>query len=107
MAPIALALIAFAVITAPVGAHASEVSQGNDFAVTDSGHETGAVCDMEADGRAVSAEWRDKEGHVVGLEWDGGDPGCDQISFKGGKAYTVVVCEIETGGGACTDSHRV
>jgi hypothetical protein len=107
LTPLAVALMVFAVAGAPVGAHQSEVSQGNDFAITASDHESGTVCDQERDGRAVSAEWRDAEGFVVGLEWDGGDAGCDEIQFHGGKAYTVVVCEVGPGGGACTDSHRV
>jgi hypothetical protein len=101
-----LALLAFAVISAPAGAHQSEVSQGHDFAVTATDHQSGTVCDMEADGHFVSATWRDSEGFVVGYEEDGGDFACDETSFHG-TAETVVVCEIALGDFACTDTHQV
>ena len=89
---VALALLAFAVISAPAGAHQCETSQGNDFALTATDHRSGSVCDMERDGAAVTAEWYDAEGISVALEWDGGDSGCDEGKFRG-KAVSVVVCE--------------
>lgn len=103
---VALALVAFAVVTAPISAHQSEVSQGNDFAVTATDHRSGTVCDMERDGHFVSARWRDAEGFIVGYEEDGGDSGCDEIKFSG-KAATVVVCELTVGDFWCTSTHKV
>ncbi len=106
MTSVTLALLVLAVIIAPASAHQSEVSQGNDFAITASDHRSGTVCDQERDGHFVSATWRDAEGFTVGYEEDGGDSGCDEISFNG-KANTVVVCELTVGDFACTDSHKV
>jgi hypothetical protein len=103
---VVLAVLALVMIAAPAGAHQSEVSQGNDFAVTASDHRSGSVCDQERDGHFVSATWRDAEGFRVGYEEDGGDSGCDEISFNG-KASTVVVCEIGVGDFACSDTHKV
>ena len=88
----ALALLAFAVVTAPLSAHQSETSQGRDFVVTATDHMSGSVCDMERDGFSVTAEWFDSEGFTVALEKDGGDSGCDEVQFRG-KAKSVVVCE--------------
>jgi len=101
-----LALLVLAGSTMPANAHQSEVSQGNDFAVTASDHRSGTVCDMERDGHFVSATWRDAEGFVVGYEEDGSDAGCDEISFNG-VADTVVVCEVAVGNFACTNTHKV
>jgi len=102
----ALALLVFAVITAPTGAHPSNVSQGLDYAVTLDGHQDGAVCDRETDGNHVTAYWYDADGFQVGAEVDGGDSGCDSTSFRG-TATTVVLCE-ETGSyDKCTDAHKV
>jgi len=89
---VAVALLAFAVITAPVGAHQSETSQGNDFAITATDHMSGSVCDWERDGAAVSAEWTDADGVSVGREVDSGDPGCDEVQLRA-KAEAVIVCE--------------
>lgn len=106
LATLAIVLTLVAVGTAPAAAHSTIVEQGNDFAVTDSNHQSGAVCDMEADGHFVSATWYDDEGFRVGYEEDGGDAGCDQISFHG-TADTVYVCEVTVGDFWCTDSHKV
>ena len=106
VASLALALMLFAVNAAPTSAHSSIVEQGEDYAVTDSGHETGAVCDMEADGHFVSATWRDADGSTVAYTEDGGDSGCDDVNFRG-TADTVVVCELSTGAFWCTDTHKV
>jgi hypothetical protein len=103
---VALALLVFAVVSSPVGAHQSEVSQGNDFAVTATDHQSGSVCEQESDGRFVSATRRDAEGLTVGYEEDGGDSGCDETSFNG-VADTVVVREVEADDFACTDTHKV
>lgn len=106
LAAIALSLLALSLVSAPASAHQTEVSQGNDFAVTATDHQSGSVCDMERDGRAVSARWFDDEGFTVGYEEDGGDSGCDEIQFRG-TADTVIVCEMILGGPACTDPHKV
>ena len=92
LTPLALALLVFGLITAPVGAHQSEVSQGNDFAITATDHMSGSVCDMERDGFAVTAEWSAADGIAVALETDGGDARCDEVQFRG-RAESVVMCE--------------
>jgi hypothetical protein len=97
-----LALVALAVVVAPASAHSTITSQGNDYAVTDSSHRTGAVCDTERDGHFVSARWTDSEGFTVAYEEDGGDSGCDQITFDG-VAESVVVCEIDVGAFWCSE----
>jgi hypothetical protein len=101
-----LLLLASILVSAPVSAHQTEVSQGNDFAVTATNHRSGSVCDMERDGHFVSARWVDAEGFTVGYEEDGGDAGCDEISFNG-VAETVTVCEVDVGAFWCTDPHKV
>ena len=106
MTSVALALLAFAVITSPVSVHQSEVSHGNDFAVTVTDHRSGTVCDSERDVHVVSATWRDAEGFTFGYEEDVGDSGCDGTPFNG-KAVTVVVSEVAVGDFACTNSHKV
>jgi len=88
----ALALLAFAVITAPVGAHQSETLQGRNFVVAATDHMSGSVCDMERNGAPVTAVWSDSGGFSVALETDGGDYGCDGVQFRG-KAVSIVVCE--------------
>jgi len=98
----AVALLAFAVITMPAGAHSGYVSHGNDYAVTVAGHDFGSVCDRETDGNPVTAYWYDADGFQVAAEVDGGDVGCDSTSFNG-TANTVVVCEASR----CTDAHKV
>ncbi len=100
--PAVMALVALAVVTAPASAHSTITSQGNDYAVTDSSHRTGAVCDMERDGHFVSARWTDSEGFTVAYEEDGGDSGCDQVTFDG-VAESVVVCELDVGAFWCSE----
>jgi hypothetical protein len=95
MAPLVVAMLVLAVIAAPAGAHQTEVSQGNDFAITASDHESGTVCDMERDGHAVYADWYDESGNRIATASDGGDPGCDEVNFPGtSKAERVEVCEV-------------
>lgn len=95
---VAAALLVFAVIAAPAGAHQTEVSQGNDFAITASDHESGTVCDMERDGHAVYADWYNAFGTRIATASDGGDPGCDEVNFPGNsKAKRVTVCEVWLG----------
>lgn len=103
---LAIALATSAVNGAPASAHSTIVQQGEDYAVTDSDHRSGAVCDMESDGHIVSAAWYDDEGFRVGYEEDTTDPGCDSVSFSG-TAQTVTVCEFAVGVSECTDPHRV
>lgn len=102
------ALFAFAVLVPPTAAHQTEVSQGNDFAVTATDHESGTVCDMEADGHAVYADWYTESGTRIATASDGGDPGCDEISFPGtSKASSVTVCEVWLGGAKCNSSDNL
>jgi hypothetical protein len=102
MIPAILALVALSVATAPASAHSTITSQGDDYAVTDSNHRSGAVCDVERDGHFVSARWTDSEGFTVAYEEDGGDSGCDQVSFDG-VAESVVVCELDVGAFWCSE----
>jgi len=98
----AVALLALAVFATPVGAHQTEVSQGRDFAVTATDHESGTVCDMERDGHAVYADWYDASGNRIATASDGGDPGCDEVNFPStSKAERVQVCEVWWGGAKC------
>jgi hypothetical protein len=102
MTPLVVALLVFTVIAAPAGAHQTEVSQGRDFAVTATDHESGTVCDMERDGHAVYADWYSESGIRIATASDGGDPGCDEVNFPGtSKAYRVTVCETWLGGAHC------
>lgn len=94
LAAMGLMLAVLSLTAVPAGAHQSIVEQGDDYAVTDSDHRSGAVCDWESDGHAVYAIWYDANDHRVGIEEDGGDGGCDSVSFSG-KAETVRVCEFE------------
>ena len=104
---VALALLAFAVITAPMSAHQNETSQGNDFAITATDHRSGSICDMERDGVAVTAEWYDADEYSVALERDGGNSGCDEVRFRG-NAVSVVVCEENLQNpGPCTYSVKI
>jgi hypothetical protein len=95
---ITVALLAFAVIAESTSAHQTEVSQGLDFAVTATDHESGTVCDMERDGHAVYADWYNDFGTRIATASDGGDPGCDEVNFPGNsKAARVTVCEVWLG----------
>lgn len=106
LAAMGLVLALFAVASAPAGAHQSIVEQGEDYAVTDSDHRSGSVCDWERDGHAVYAVWFDADGNRVGIEEDGGDGGCDNVSFAG-RADTIQVCEYEGTTKWCTGYHTV
>jgi hypothetical protein len=107
LATLALVASLFMATALPAGAHANTHYNGNDYAQTDSNHKTGAICDMERDGYYVVAFWYDKSGDIIAQEDDGGDSGCDQITF-GGTAYSVKVCELwGTGASGCTEPKRV
>lgn len=102
---VAVALLSFAVFATPAGAHQTEVSQGRDFAITATDHESGTVCDMERDGHAVYADWYNADGVRIATASDGGDPGCDEVNFPStSKAESVWVCEDLGGDVAC--EHR-
>jgi hypothetical protein len=99
-------LAIFALSSAPASAHSTIVEQGDDYAVTDSNHKSGSVCDWEKDGHAVMAEWFDSDGNKVAIEEDGGDSGCDNVTFKG-TADSVRVCEYADYDSWCTGFHKV
>lgn len=104
----AAALIAFALFATPTGAHQTEVSQGNDFVVTASNHESGTVCDMERDGHAVYADWYDESGNRIATASDGGDPGCDEVNFPStSKADSVTICEVWLGDAKCNSESNL
>jgi hypothetical protein len=103
-----VALFAFAAFATPAGAHQTEVSQGRDFAITASDHESGTVCDMERDGHAVYADWYSASGVRIATASDGGDPGCDEVNFPGtSKAERVTVCETWLGGAKCASKDNL
>ena len=103
---LAIILTIFAVSTAPVSAHSKIVEHGNDYAVTDSDHRSGAVCDFESDKHIVGAHWFNDEGHVAYAE-DTTDPGCEQADFHSQKATRMYVCEFGIGFSDCTRVYKV
>jgi hypothetical protein len=109
LATFAIVLTVLALSTAPANAHSRIIEQGNDYAVTDSDHRAGAVCDMEKDGNFVAAYWLDEDGRV-GYAEDTTDPGCEQLTFTD-KATKMYVCEIGFNlpdeGDGCTEIHKV
>jgi hypothetical protein len=76
---------------APALAHYAKVSQGSDYAVVYSDHFSGAVCDKERDGHSVYGQWFN--GVQTFTEADGGDAGCDTISWSNAAAREFRVCE--------------
>jgi hypothetical protein len=103
IATMALVLTIFALSSAPASAHSTIVEHGEDYAVTDSGHSSGAVCDWERDGHIVVAYWYDNDGGKIAYAEVGGAGSCNDVSWKG-EADTVRVCEIGKG---CTGFHKV
>jgi hypothetical protein len=89
----------------PVGAHSTEVRQGDDYVVTSAEHKSGYVCDREADGHAVRATWVDFTGHLHEKEEDKIDPGCDNITCSGCAASEVRLIEYTSGKQWCTNWH--
>jgi hypothetical protein len=106
VATLALVLTIFAVSSAPVAAHSKIVDHGNDYALTDSDHRSGAVCDREKDDHIVSAYWMNDDGRVAYAE-DTTDAGCEQADFHGQKATKMYVCEFGIGFSDCTRIYKV
>jgi hypothetical protein len=108
MTAVAVTLLALAMFATSTSAHQTEVSQGLDFAITASDHESGTVCDMERDGHAVYADWYSESGTRIATASDGGDSGCDEVKFPGtSKASSVTVCETWLGGAKCSSSDNL
>jgi hypothetical protein len=106
IATLALVLTIFALSAAPASAHQTVVEQGEDFAVTDSDHTSGTVCDWERDGHFISAAWYDDEGLQVGYAEAHGVGECSDDGFHD-YAKTVQLCEQEWGIIECTREHKV
>jgi hypothetical protein len=84
-------------------AHSTIVEQGEDYAVTDSNHLSGAVCDFEKDGNRVIARWYTDEGGLLDSEEVAGQGNCDQTRTWGVRADYVQVCEFGLGVTSCEE----
>ena len=95
-----LARVAFVALMVPITvlatgtaaqAHYATVSQGYDYAVVYADHFSGAVCDKEADGHSVYAQFA----HGISMTTidDGGDAGCDSGRWSSDAASSFRVCE--------------
>jgi hypothetical protein len=101
----ALATSALLIATgAPALAHYTVVQQGRDMASVSADHARGSVCDRERDGDAVYGKFWTGSREV--REWDGGDPGCDNVELQSHEVIKQVeVCENTnhgTGKDACS-----
>lgn len=72
-------------------AHYQTVNQGYDYAVVYADHFSGAVCDKEADGHYVYAQFN--HGISRTTITDGGDAGCDYGRWSSDPATSFRVCE--------------
>ncbi|MEV4619733.1 hypothetical protein AB0J74_13625 [Asanoa sp. NPDC049573] len=77
--------------TSTAWAHYQTVSQGYDYAVVYANHFSGAVCDKEADGHSVYAQYQ--TGLSIYTITDGGDAGCDYGNWSSDPASSFRVCE--------------
>jgi hypothetical protein len=93
LAALALVLTIFSLCSAPASAHWDYEEQGEDVAITSPDHMSGSVCDVERDGRFVSATWYDSAGQGVGGAEDGGDSQCSDTYQFTGEADIVKICE--------------
>jgi hypothetical protein len=93
---IGLAALAVPVVILATGtaaqAHYEAIYQGSDYAVIYADHFSGAVCDKEADGHYVYAQFVHGVSPVTTIT-DGGDPGCDYGSWSDDRAREFRVCE--------------
>jgi hypothetical protein len=91
LASLAVPAVIFATGTA-AQAHYEVVHQGYDYAVIYADHFSGAVCDKEADGHYVYAQFVHGVSPVTTIT-DGGDPGCDYGGWSDDRAREFRVCE--------------
>jgi hypothetical protein len=95
LAGVAIAALAVPAMVLATGsaaqAHYEAVYQGYDYAVVYADHFSGAVCDKEADGHSVYAQF--SHGLSGTTLTDGGDAGCDYGNWSSDPASSFRVCE--------------